>query len=350
LYYCLVFGVPALLCYVFVARPLRFGLCVGALALTAAAGNMVTHTPVFQERSFFGVLTVEKGRAPVHRGGELTTFTLRHGSTLHGTQFRDPNPALDAVWRRQPLMYFHRNGPVGRAFAVYNTDPSRPYGVIGLGTGTMATYALSGQHVTFYEIDPVVRAIAFDSARYFTFVSDARQRGAIVDLVMGDARLTLERRQLNDRQKYGLLVVDAFSSDSIPVHLITRQALQLYFDRVRPDGIVLFHVSNSYLDFRPVLANLAKADGLTGYSFIDEADVLSGKTPSVWVALAKAPEHLGRLLTEPSSGKTSAANGAAPTPAHPQAASPWEALVPEPKVGVWTDDYSNLLSVFDWAN
>jgi hypothetical protein len=351
LYRILVYGIPAVLCYTFVERPVRFGLSVAALALGVAVCDTVVSRPVYQERSFFGVLKVEKEPKVLESGKTLTAMTLMHGTTWHGTQHRDEsNPETDLRWRQEPVSYYHHTGPIGHVFEQYNTDPSRPFGVIGLGTGTMAAYALPNQDVTFYDIDPVVRGISFDSDRFFTYVSDARARGAKMHLVMGDARLTMERQQPTEDEKYGLLVVDAFSSDAIPVHLITWEALQLYLEHMRPDGIVLFHISNRYLNLRPVLANFAEKGGLTAYVFTDDDESALGKARSSWVAIARKPEHLDKLLNEPTWEKMQPALQAATLiVGHPSIKAPWVALKPNPKVGVWTDDYSNLLSVFDWG-
>ena len=145
-------------------------------------------------------------------------------------------------------------------------------------------------------------------------------------------------------------MVDAFSSDAIPVHLITWEALQLYLEHMRPDGIVLFHISNRYLNLRPVLANFAEKGGLTGYVFSDDDESAAGKARSSWVAIARKPEHLDKLLNEPTWEKMQPALQAATLiVGHPSIKASWQALKPNPKVGVWTDDYSNLLSVFDWG-
>jgi hypothetical protein len=350
--YCvLAFGVPAVLCYTFVERPVRFGLSVGALALAVAICAVVDAQSEFQKRSFFGVLRVEKKDTLLQDGGLLTSYTLMHGTTWHGTQHRKfDDPETDLRWRQEPLSYYHRTGPVGHVFEQYNVDASRPYGVIGLGTGTMACYALPGQNVTFYDIDPVVRGISYDTDRYFTYVSDAKARGANMHLVMGDARLTMEQQRPSEDEKYGLLVVDAFSSDAIPVHLITWEALQLYLEHMRPDGIILFHISNRYLNLKPVLANFAQKGGLTAYVFSDDDESAVGKARSSWVVVARQPEHLGRLLVEPVWEKMQPAMRAATlVVGDPEFKAPWKALKTDPKVGVWTDDYSNLLSVFDWG-
>jgi spermidine synthase len=333
-------GVPLVLCYTFVMRPVRFVLGVAALLLAGAVCSSVTDRPgfVFQQRSFFGVLRLVGEREPAPDGQNAIVFFLSHGSTLHGFQFRDPlDDARDRRLRREPLSYFHRTGPVGEVFAAYNTSPDRPFGVIGLGTGSMAAYALPGQHVDFYEIDPLVRDIAYGENVYFSFTADAQARGAQLRLIMGDARLTIERRPLPAAQRYGLLVVDAFSSDAIPVHLLTREALRVYLDRLREDGILCFHISNRYVNLKPVLANLAEAERLTGYFREDNDMQAPGKISSRWIVLARKPEHLERLRPASRSGATRTDT--------PSTREPWMPLQPNPKVGVWTDDYSNLLSV-----
>ncbi len=382
----LTLGLPAVLCYTFIERSLRFGLGLGALFLAATFSSGVHDSLLFQKRSFFGVLRVEYGVETVN-GEELHSRRLIHGTTMHGKQF------LNESRRDEPLTYYHRSGPIGQVFTAYNDDPKKNYAVIGLGTGTMACYALPGQHVTFYDIDPVVRDISFkEDNPYFTFVEDARKRGAHVDLVLGDARVMLEKQHLAPEEKYSLMVIDAFSSDAIPMHLITLEALQLYLDRMTEDGIVCFHVSNRYLDLRPVLDNLAQKLGLADlYESDDEERGYPGKSGSTWVVLARKPEYLERLyqwvmifdrpvylkppfrtdrwLMEqvdfqaalwpligwPDGGAGLSALamlqygfaeevGRVWKPVRPR---PGETKWPDPaKVGVWTDDYSNLLSVF----
>ncbi|MFM7150268.1 MAG: hypothetical protein ACKO23_10540, partial [Gemmataceae bacterium] len=222
-----------------------------------------------------------------------------------------------------PLSYYHHTGPVGQVFLPHNTDPKRAFAVIGLGTGTMACYGLPGQTLDFYDIDPQVVDISFDTNEYFTFVEDAVDRGVNVNLVLGDARLTfnpkgtktrlkpLAKRKnqpvparkfgdpLTEDQKYGIIIVDAFSSDAIPVHLITKQAVKIYFDRLLEDGIVCMHISNRYLDLQPVLANIADELGVVGYHMSDDDSLAAGKNRSHWVALARKKEHLAKLLHQP---------------------------------------------------
>jgi spermidine synthase len=373
------YGVPLVMCYTFIERPLRFTLGVGALLLVAGFTSRLDEGVLHQERSFFGVLKVEKDYEWYGEDKE-DSRKLMHGTTLHGIQFLSPD------LNTEPLTYYHRSGPIGRVMAAYN-DGKRNLAVIGLGTGTMACYAQPGQHLTFYDIDPVVRRLSFDEEKpYFTYVEEARKRGADLELVMGDARLTMERKQLEDSEKYGIIVVDAFSSDAIPIHLITREALQVYLDKLTEDGLLCFHISNRYLDLRPVLANHVKERGLAAVNQSDswatdperDAFAFPAKSSSSWVVIARKSKYLDALRKQnqwaderkeallqlaPLTVWPDNGNGLALQASflHGLLSSPiteyptlWEELEPDSKwpslekVGTWTDDYSNLLSVFSW--
>jgi len=380
LHHIFTYGIPIVMCYTFVERSLRFALGVGAILLASACCGVLDEHVLHQERSFFGVLRVENEDVSI--GGEEYKFRrLVHGTTLHGMQHvdKDGKQFLDEERRDEPLTYYHRSGPIGQVMDVYNRDAHRNLAVIGLGTGTMACYARPGQHLTFYDIDPVVRRLAYDEDHpYFTFVNDARERGVHLDLVMGDARLTMERQQLAESEKYGLIVVDAFSSDAIPIHLITLQALDVYLDKMTEDGLLAFHISNRYLDLRPVLANLAKERGLTAIYLNDEREnedrpIFPGKFNSIWVVLARKNEYLDGLrqlnnrdderkevrkellplMVWPDNGMGLTTHAALLQTAlgHEVFKRPamWTELEPDlRKVGVWTDDYSDLLSIFSW--
>jgi SAM-dependent methyltransferase len=373
----LTYGVPAVLCYTFVERPLRFGLGVGAILLATCFNGLLDENLRLQTRSFFGVLRVEDSTEVeyVRAGDEVQPVrfdfrSLIHGTTLHGKECRNEG------FRDEPLSYYHHTGPIGQVFEAYNTDGKRNLAVVGLGTGTLACYAQKGQKLTFYDIDPAVRAISYDTARYFNFVEDARQRGALVDIVMGDARLTMERKRLDEKDRYGILVVDAFSSDAIPIHLLTREALRMYLDRLAPDGILAFHISNRYLNLKPVVANLAQDANLAGLVGEDDDESHPGKARSTWVMLAREPRHLSRLVSQeqwlqeskqfrdavlplvawPDQG-TGLARQAwflhqltdpKATPDGALVESMWSFPKPRERVGVWTDDYSNLLRVLSW--
>jgi spermidine synthase len=375
----LTYGVPVVLCYTFVERSLRFALGIGAILLASSFCGTLNDNVMHQERSFFGVLKVENEENEF--GDEQFYFRrLIHGTTLHGMQF------LNEDRRDEPLTYYHRSGPIGEVMLAYNMPERLPnLAVIGLGTGTMACYARPGQHLTFYDIDPVVRRLSFDgNPAYFGYVHDARERGAHLELVMGDARLTMERKHLEDSEKYGIIVVDAFSSDAIPIHLITHEAMQVYLDKLTPDGLLAFHISNRYLDLRPVLYNLAQERHLAAVYQSDDREVdprstaMLGKSSSTWVVLARKKHYLDglRALNEWEDKRKDVWAELMPLSLWPDPGlgmsgqamlvrnlldeaisrrpSKWKELEPDvtwpdlAKVGVWTDDYSNLLSVFDW--
>ncbi|HYV40098.1 MAG TPA: fused MFS/spermidine synthase [Gemmataceae bacterium] len=302
------FAVPAILCYTFVDRPLRFGLGVAAL-LCAGSLRVDEHgRTLLQERSFFGVHRVALNP-------EGTAHVLLHGSTVHGMQWLDP------ARRREPLVYYHRLGPIGAVFDhLHNKGDLRPVAVVGLGAGSVAAYGLPGQEFTFYEIDPVVIRIA-QNPNLFTFLSDS---AAKIDIIPGDARLTLANAPA---QHYGLIVIDAFSSDAIPVHLLTREALAIYRSTLADGGILAFHVSNRYVDLPPVLGDLASDAGMVCVTRDDltlgKYDKEQGKAASQWVLLAVRRQDL-------------------------PASAAWLPQPPRLGVPVWTDDFCNLAGQLHW--
>jgi spermidine synthase len=304
------FGVPLLVCYTFIDRPLRFALGVSALLLAALMAPGVHGRVAHQERSYFGVHRVTQDDAGEYR-------MLVHGNTIHGRQ------SLDPCRRGEPLSYYHKHGPMGSLFEVFHeSHPRGRVAVVGLGAGALAAYGRPGQEFTFYEIDPAVIRIA---QKYFTYLDDSRAR---VRTVAGDARLTLAGAA---QGRYDLIVVDAFSSDAIPLHLLTREALRLYLSRLARDGLLAFHISNRYLNLEPVLANLAADAGLVCRvrrdQFVRPPDQKLGAAPSVWVVMARREQDLGRIASS----------------------AFWEKVRPRPAEPVWTDDFSNVLSVFSWG-
>jgi hypothetical protein len=281
------------------------GLASVMLAATfwSALGGSTLHT----ERSFFGVYEVSETR-------EGRYYTLYHGTTLHGAQSRDP------ARRMEPMTYFHRDGPIGQVFEMFSGQAvKRRVAIAGLGTGAMASYARPGEHWTFFEIDPVVERIA-SNPRYFTFLKDSP---GTVSVVLGDARLKLEDAPDGI---YDLIVLDAFSSDAIPVHLVTKEALKLYLAKLNDNGIIIYQISNRYLDLEPVLGDLALDAGL--YSLVQEmkvgeADQDELKRNSTWVVMARKIGDLKGLADDPRWGPLKASGGG----------------------GLWTDDFSNIISV-----
>ena len=308
-----IFAVPALLTYRFVLRPIRFSLCLAAI-LAASATYVGAHgRTLLVERNFFGVVRVTQDvNGRFHQ--------LVHGGTLHGRQHLDP------ARTGEPLAFYHRTGPAGDAFRLFNTVaaslPPR-VGLIGLGVGALATYAKPEQAWDFYEIDPAVERIACDP-RLFTFMSQCA--ASRLRVVLGDARLKL--RDAPDGH-YGMLVLDAFSSDSIPVHLLTREALRLYCAKVADGGLLAFHVSNRRLDLKPIVASLAADAKLAGCDR-EDFDITAderrdGKEISEWIVLSRRADLIHQLARDPR----------------------WQPLPPA-SGPLWTDDFSNLLMALRW--
>lgn len=296
------------LCALMVTRPLRFGLAVGAVIVGAMISSGQSEV-LFSDRTFFGVQEVfgdASGR--FHR--------LMHGTTLHGIQSTDPAKELE------PLSYYHRESPIGQVLTELPAASAPNIGVIGLGTGSLACYARPGQDWTFFEIDPAIEEIARDP-QLFSFLSECPGNH---EVVIGDARLSLN--DVPDGH-FGVIVVDAFNSDSIPVHLITKEAVELYMRKLAPGGVVMVHISNRYLDLQPVLANLSWELGLSsryGWNPQTIEHLARGKSASNWVVMAASLNNLDELDDNPM----------------------WTDLVAEPGARVWTDDFSDVFSVFRW--
>ena len=301
-----VVGVPLFVSYPLRKRPIRFALSLGAVILAAAITTGMGTGTLHAERNFFGVLRVVNSP-------DLKLHTFLHGSTIHGRESTIPDR------RCEPLSYYHREGPLGRIFTQFQTSHAAAnVAIIGLGTGTTVTYSRPNERWTFYEINPAVVSIA-RQREYFSYLSDCA--AAPIEVVLGDARLKL--RDARDRS-YDLLVLDAFSSDAIPVHLITQQALDLYLSKLAPRGLILFHISNRNLDLSNVVADLAKSRNLSCLSMLDMTPPQpNGKEPSHWVVLARSSADYGTLISDPN--------------ARP--------LVSNNTANVWTDDFSNILSV-----
>ena len=308
----LVAVVPALLCFAVRYRPVAFGLGLGALMLTTTLLTEDTgYRTLHRERSFFGVWQV--------RVYSLDNFVaLLNGTTEHGRQSLEPGR------EQEPLSYFHRAGPIGQVFAAIPRSSSARVAVIGLGTGSLACHGRPGQEFTFYEIDPAVLRIALDP-RYFSFLQTCPPA---IRVVLGDARQSLAAAP---DEHYGLIILDAFSSDAIPGHLLTREALRLYLDKLADSGVLAFHISNRHLDLEPTVGNLAHDARLIALAQLESAMSKEdagrvGRTPSHWVALARRREHLGALGDDPR----------------------WRTLPARPDRRLWTDDFSSMLDVIRW--
>jgi len=300
-------------------RPLRFGLCVAAVAMfgfqfSASSSTTVVH----RERTFFGTHILKRDAQPGY-------LVFVHGNTVHGAQNESP------ARRRERNTYYHTGTGVGRAFAAFTAAGRAPGKVaaIGLGAGEIACYRSEGQAWTFFEIDPAVARIAA-SGNWFRFLPDCAPDARIV---IGDGRLTIAREPAGT---FDLLVVDAFASDSIPSHLVTREAFKLYFEKMTPRGVVLVHISNRYLDLEPALAALARDAKLATRLFDTDASKPDPDFPmrfkSTWIAFARDDADLASL-TDAFDRTT------------PSEWGKWRALKERPGFRVWTDDYSNIISL-----
>lgn len=288
---------------------LAFGLLYGTsskrmqrLAFTACAGVAValaTGAPsLYRARNFYGALQVVDRT----KDGE-SVRELYHGTTQHGCQI------LKADRSRLPTTYYGPESGAGRVLNLRLWKPAR-VGIIGLGAGTLATYAEPGDEYRFYEINPLVLDIA---RRHFSFLKDSASQPAVV---LGDARLTLQK----DPVRFNILLFDAFSGDSIPVHLLTREAFQLWKQHLTPDGILGVHVTNRYLDLIPIIRQAAEELGLQPVWIHSVRQEEQHVYPADWVLLTNNPEALRRLKPQGTPLQTG-------------------------KVRAWTDDYSSLLEV-----
>jgi hypothetical protein len=363
------------------SRPLRCGLALAGLFLAVTVyDRYMTETLVYEGRGFFGLLRVRKvterrdfdpcfaptafvglGTAPwaqlvgLHARplyddlveGRIS-HTLIHGGIDHGRQIVEPR-----YLRNQPVTYFHPSNGIGEVFQKFSWSSARfpaslvglgmcpgtllvglhsepPYAVIGLGTGTLAVHARPYQTTHFYEIDPLVRGLSLpgpNAQPVFYFLRDALERGANLDVIMGDGRLQIAKAPA---KYYHIITLDAFSSDAIPVHLLTKEALQLYLEKLADGGLLIFNATNRYVDIQGVLAALAQEldlDCLYCGDFGNAA--IPDKYPADWIVMARKGEHF--------------ANGGPPLRARLDGTR-WQAKEPLPGP-VWTDNYSNLFRV-----
>jgi spermidine synthase len=221
--------------------------------------------------------------------------------------------------QREALTYFHSTGPFGQAWRTLpSASRGRSIAVVGLGAGTLASYATPDQAWTFLEIDPAIERIARNTD-WFTFLPGCGTRCTVVT---GDARISFASMR---EHGFDLIVLDAFSSDSIPLHLMTREAMDLYLSRLAPGGSIIMHISNRHLRLAPIVGRLAADRGLHAVRRLEASgkDWPEGKSGSEWVAMSRNPADIAPLVTN---------NG-------------WTPLAPSPSTPLWTDDFSNILSV-----
>ena len=299
-------GVLLLFAMLLAARRWSFVLAASAVLLGLGGfANLQTSFEGYRERSYFGIYSVKQE----DNGDRL----LMHGTTVHGVQ-------LAGDEARAPTAYYGPQSGIGLALTSADAllGERARVGIVGLGVGTLACYRQPGQSWTFFEIDPVVHS--YSTQGHFTFL----QRCAPQDpVVIGDARLELERLA---PASFDLLAIDAFSSDAIPLHLLTGEALAIYRRALAPDGLLLMHISNRYISLEPVLARLAEEQGLA-VAIRHDVPERTGLYPSGWVAFTRDPSRLAELT----------------------ATGEWSALSP-PRGRAWSDEYASILPFLIWEN
>lgn len=302
--YALMGGPALVLAYGLRKAPAQLAI---ALTLALVAGSLLRierSVTLHVQRNFFGVQRV------TDEGFERV---LMSGTTNHGSQ------AVAPSLRCEPLTYYSRGGPIGQVFAAANGQPTpRRVGIVGLGTASLAAYANPGDSWTFFEINPAVDRVARNPS-YFTYLRDCAPEARSV---LGDARVSLEREADGS---FDVIAIDAFSSDAIPVHLMTTEAIGLYFRKLAPGGLLALHISNRYLDLAPVVVSIAKSRELTALIQNHEPtreDGVPQASRSTWMVVARRPADVQPLI----------------------ATGRWDAPLP-PSGPLWTDDYSNVVSV-----
>jgi SAM-dependent methyltransferase len=301
------YGIAAIACFSFVRRPLRFAAGICALLLLGSIVVSDEGKQLSIERNFFGVKTVSLDP-------ERPLRLFIHNGTLHGIQSLDPAHARD------PLAYYSSRGPLGKAFAIIRLQThGKPLhvSVAGLGIGSAACYARPDDAWTYFEIDPAVVEFARHS---FSFLSRCTPHAPVV---LGDARLSLEA----PGAPYDVIILDAYSSDSPPVHLLSREAFAVYLSRLRPDGYLLVNISNRYFDLEPILA--AQADYADLVAVVSDympprGESERGAFPSEWVVMSRRAAALTRFGLDPR----------------------WRPVRLRANLPLWTDDYSSLLRLW----
>jgi hypothetical protein len=317
----LCFGPPACWLLSQIERKNSFSIGLAAMLLVSVWNRSTDDRVLHQDRNFYGTLASNRDTLGSH-----TVLKMVHGNTVHGCQWQDESK------RNVPLTYYGSNSGISQLIHACQSIKERPLriGAIGLGAGSLAAWCRPGDIIVYYEINPLV---VDHAEKYFHYLKDARANGVQVDVRIGDARLLLESEvQDADSKPYDLLIVDAFSSDSIPVHLITQEACSVYRQSLTTDGVMSFHISNRFLDLEPVLAALARQASWLGfrYDFRDNfgnkgIDEQSGETASSWGVLARQTANLGAMADD----------------------KKLRPLKEGSDHRIWTDDYSNLLSVLD---
>ncbi|GGC04457.1 hypothetical protein GCM10011494_23720 [Novosphingobium endophyticum] len=283
------------------------------MAMVAQGGSWTIRASLKGERtrSYFGIYTVRD-----YPDSRLRILT--HGTTLHGQQ------SLDPAERNKPMTYYGPTSGIGQALAATPAlqGGRARIGIVGLGTGSLACLAVPGQQWTFFEIDPVI--LRYSTSGQFTYLRDCTPQARVV---LGDARLELEKASPGS---FDVLAIDAFSSDAIPLHLLTQEAFEVYLRALAPRGLLMVHISNRYIDLEPVIAAVARREGLFARSRMDFPDDRERYTPSRWIALSRDSSQIDGLVQM-----------------HPD--SPWSPLEP-PAERPWTDNHASILPHIRWRS
>jgi SAM-dependent methyltransferase len=300
-------AVLVLLVYLVQKRRIRFALSLAVLIASyrlALPGFLDDYQILHIDRDFFGIKKVVFDMDGNQR-------KLLHGDTLHGVE------SLDPALAGQPLSYYHETGPAGDVMKLISVRPNQHVGVVGLGTGSMAGWGRPNRHMTFFDIDPQVYDIAHN---FFTYL---RRCAENCDVVIGDGRLSIEKAP---DSSFDVLMLDAFNSDSIPAHLISREAVQTYLKKLKPDGLILFHVSSRYMDVEGLASAVALDAGLQGLVRYDDDEDPVGKASSDYVVVARHHEDFGELNNNEN----------------------WMPIEKPASIQPWTDDYSNMMAIVRW--
>jgi len=288
-------------------RRIRFALALAVLIAgyhLALPGFLNDYQTLHISRDFFGIKKVVFDR-------DSNMRKLLHGDTLHGMESQDPTLI------GKPLSYYHETGPAGDIMKLISTRPNQQVGVVGLGTGSMAGWGRPDRHITFFDIDPQIPDIA---RAFFTFT---RRCASDCNIIIGDGRLSIEK--IPDGT-FDVLMLDAFNSDSIPAHLVSREAVHLYLKKLKPDGMILFHVSNRYMDVEALVSAVIFDAGIQGLVRFDDDEEPTGKTSSDYVVAARHSEDFGALQDDMN----------------------WSPIEKRDGIQPWTDDYSNMLRIVRW--
>lgn len=267
-------------------------------------------------RNFYGVLTVFKYTKPIDTVGvstapddpKLHQLLLKHGGITHGMQFIDPER------RKLPTTYYDPESGVGRLMRFMSRQSNRRIGLVGLGTGTLAAYGKEGDYFRFYEINPAVEPLA---RKYFTFLKDSPAK---VEVILGDARLSMEREE---SQQFDVLVLDAFSGDAVPVHLLTQEAFDIFSKHLKPDGVIAVHISNRHFRLQPIVMGLADYMKMKTAYIISPDTTMTGAFAADWILMTSSAEVLGSEEIKDAASSLGS----------------FERIPP------WTDDHANLFQI-----